>query len=1338
MVGPIGLCTCGRPLLNLLLSVLAVLSVSAVKVVATPNESTTRSNPLPKPSTYLTVNDCESEIVPKQSFTDWYKIPPDCYCPPGYTVVATSQKNDRPLCVGLRAAGPYQDGCVESGTSTDYYSLDPVALADVRQFLSSNGVTEWWISARRLVRYGGLVRRLPGKQWNVPLEKLMKKSHVLLPPVESSTPGRDCASIRMEHPDQITFQNCSVSLVLLCLYREQTLQQLHCNEQEYTTRYTALQHFCFRVTKDRKANDTVRDSYYIDSNRKQHLLLDLRNSSHDCNNVTNIISVVQQFDPRRNIHNSSSSSSSSGESLLPLAAITDSIVCVAQQHQRLQPNMTLAKADGTGPGIYLYFDKVRHKLFATIYGARWFWRAEPTDNGFVCFTNIDDERLSSRRVKKLPTTRVKWDLGKNRTMYEITMEEDGPPRLYWCEAHLVPNFAHITSESVLAQRKVNCRRYFAATVELLVEDEPATLRLKDYDSHITQLRKEFRRRPELSHIFETIKSIQVKRVEHIWTAASSGWYTVRLLLHVVMKCDKKWERQLAALEADDPNEIGMPAIHLHHYRMHQNLTRALQSMDGKTFRFIGANSTEYCLPDSLQMTQSKNVWWAARLGETVAPRNLCLVEPTGLPLIRRCRGDYLYGCAWDWDPGRRVCSRRTHPTTRLLYDYSMRELNDTVLEEMLRTAGNALAAPDSVLPADLFYISKTLANVPSVLEVRPEASRQYFCNVTNILSRMMYLNETTVVLSQAALNTTNILLDASETIVNRLAVAEDAVSLMTGVQYDCQTMQTMQVYQEANDGTVLFRTARLIVLIVDPAVANITGLALFRSRSDEEQHIEPDEDFSGYTLRYLYMNQSTESLLEESDLEIGSFVPQLVLDSLGDLHELFASNDSAEEPATAVPDEIADVPETYQPPPLRVVIAIYYNDHAFRETQNGTIARPNSKIISVTLPGYGSRMPDEIPIYTREQTQRDHPGRCGYWSFDAQPNATVYGRWSYDECRLVNVSGPVTLCGCYHLTSFSRLTMDTQMVETVGVSQKFIADQGTLALDIITAIGCSLSLVGVFGIMLTALLFPSWRVKASSKILLQLSCAIAVEMIIIFLEGPENDQNRISQIECALLGSIFHYIILVTFMWMLITAYLQFMRYVKVLGRLRPAHFILKATVVCWGGPFVLVVGFICHDYRLYLKRDILTDICYPHGHALWYGLLLPIGTIIFINLISFVFVLYNIFTIPSNLTKTADHAMTLAQLRLSVFLFFLLGLPWIFGMLTTGTEDKLFAYLFCLTAPVQGFVLFVYFVVMDPTARRLWCRKLQHCPCAARSAGKQAEGEQTTTSANTSFNTYL
>uniref|UniRef100_A0AAG5DPS3 G-protein coupled receptors family 2 profile 2 domain-containing protein n=1 Tax=Anopheles atroparvus TaxID=41427 RepID=A0AAG5DPS3_ANOAO len=1393
----------------------AVLMVLLIQLVAATSSATsmkpesarsTSLSPMATPPSALsstkslTINQCD-----QQQELVVLKSPNDCFCPPGYAslrdfspLAGGGGKKVAPLCIGLRSKGPWQDACVSSGTGTDYYDLPPEEMALVRVFLAAHGVSDFWISARRIAPRGALVRRLPGSRWNDPIAQDVKKGPLtvglpdLLAPMD---PG--CAAIGGAHFGQLVIRSCSRLLHQLCLYRESALITLYCRQGEYTTRYSSpQQRFCYSVRE--QTSDTIEQLFGGTSEFEQ--LMDTTARTRHLRDA-----LLQEFSSanRKHCH---------GELLLrdsvsqahrlgkraqnALSGITNgsaTIGCVVLQRAELW------RTDEENSSMHLYFDKGQHKLYLTVYGAWRFWREGPKDPGFRCYTNADVKLIRtvkvSHRAKFHPqrqsTHRGDQDeaddvdgnyrdgLGDERTMYELQLVDSGAPVQYWCEAHLLPDLSHLASQPVLAGRRPDGKSFFSATIELLVNhSDVKSLSLASYEQRVEEHIKRHRgRRPELRAVFTALKSCRVKRVDGTRETTDGGGHSVRLILHLVMKRVKSW-RSFPIIPELLVNEIGLPENYVQYYKMRWYLHSALVSLVDAQFHLVGVNSTELCLPNSLRVAPGGNIWWTARLGETVTPKNLCLVEDTGLPLTRRCVGDFLYGCAWEperWTNSGE-CSHLQHPITRALYEYSTRQMNRSMLSSVFQTVGDVLAMPTSLLPADLFYISKTLENmrqvlVPEkeeeaaqekeVLEAAPQLGEQYYCNITGIMNRLMYVNRTIVIRSQLALNTTNILLAAFETMINGMALANDSTVLLRGSQFNCDRdmSHAKQPYAGRlalanNDGTVMFRSQRLIVLIVDPTVANISGMALFRKDrqngdnqtiTEHDEEIDDEGDFNDLTIRYLYMNQSQESLLDESDLEIGSFLPESVLENLGPLQEAMTKADEEAEPdEESVPDSteqpvasMASIP----PPSLRIVVMIYYNDRAFRETKNGTIARPNSKIISVTIPGYGSRMPGEIPIYTR-QHDPGRASRCGYWSLDSLDDSPgEFGRWSYDECRLVNVStsGAITICGCFHLTSFSRLTMDTQMVETVGVSKKLIADKSTMALDVITVIGCALSLLGVIGILVTAILFPSWRVKASSKILLQLSCAIAVEMIIIFFEGPDIDKQGIStldEIECTLLGSVFHYIILVTFMWMLVSAYLQFMRYVKVLGWLRPSHFILKATMCCWGLPALPVVIFLILDHRLYLKQDNVSDICYPHASALYYGLLLPIGAIIFLNFISFVFVLYNIFTIPSNLTKTADHDMTLAQLRLSIFLFFLLGLPWIFGMLTTGSVDKLFAYLFCLTAPLQGFVLFIYFIVMDPIARRLWLRKLQRVPCLAR-IDKHLD-EKETTSPSTSNNTYL
>ncbi|EJY57968.1 AAEL017167-PA, partial [Aedes aegypti] len=700
-----------------------------------------------------------------------------------------------------------------------------------------------------------------------------------------------------------------------------------------------------------------------------------------------------------------------------------------------------------------------------------------------------------------------------------------------------------------------------------------------------------------------------------------------------------------------------------HYRLKNALKFIFEETSSEIYHFKGINSTEMCLPqdayDSLK-------WPAARIGQTIAPLELCLIEASGLPLTRKCAGDRTYGGVWQQNHDFYACSKTVKKHTLQLFNYTEIPVNVAEMGQVMGEIEHVMDSAADMIPADLFYISKTMNNLRSALlnngsnnvALIDNNRERCYCDIAGILNRVMYMNESVVLRSQVALNTTNILLDSTDDIINRISVVNSTVDFLRGDNLNCfdelgQQFKTDSILEKRR-GTILFKTPRLILLVVDPLIA-----------ADEDEN----------------------EIIMEENLEIAAYVPAPLLEKISMLNE-----------------HIGDENGTNQNV-LRIVISVYFNDNIFKETTNGTILRANGKIISVTIPSYSSDLPGEIPIFIRDH-DRNQTSSCGYWNFEPDDNE-VMPKWSFGGCKFAHQHEGIMLCKCSHLTPFSRLCMDIQHIESDNVLQKFIGERNIFTLDVITFIGSALSLMGVFGIFITAFLFPTWRQTAHSKILLQLSLAITFELIIIFLDGPDinyNDQS--GRIQCTLLGGSFHYIILVTFMWMLVIAYLQFLRYVKVLGRLRPSRFILKASLFSWGLPLVPVIVFTAVDYTLYHKQDNISDICYPHGVALYYGLLLPIAVIILVNMASFLLIIYYVFRVPSNLTRSSERDLTLSQVRLSVFLFFLLGLPWIFGMMITIGAGKIFSYLFCITAPLQGFILFVYFIIMNPMARKFWCSR--------------------------------
>lgn len=100
-----------------------------------------------------------------------------------------------------------------------------------------------------------------------------------------------------------------------------------------------------------------------------------------------------------------------------------------------------------------------------------------------------------------------------------------------------------------------------------------------------------------------------------------------------------------------------------------------------------------------------------------------------------------------------------------------------------------------------------------------------------------------------------------------------------------------------------------------------------------------------------------------------------------------------------------------------------------------------------------------------------------------------------------------------------------------------ISESHEKALNIITIIGCSFSLLGIFAIFLTALLSRAWREKSDSKVILNFSLAISIQMILLLLANIFQFQDSEDKIWCIIVGSFLHYSVLLVFSWMGIIAY---------------------------------------------------------------------------------------------------------------------------------------------------------------------------------------------------------
>lgn len=455
----------------------------------------------------------------------------------------------------------------------------------------------------------------------------------------------------------------------------------------------------------------------------------------------------------------------------------------------------------------------------------------------------------------------------------------------------------------------------------------------------------------------------------------------------------------------------------------------------------------------------------------------------------------------------------------------------------------------------------------------------------------------------------------------------------------------------------------LVIHITRPFLNNISGLALYGDSST----------FLNYTIVDLYANTSVMDI-ELEELEAATYVPQKLLNDL-------TLNKTEEEKAN-----------------LTVITTAFYNDSMFNEIVNNTAKFVDNKIINVIIPGYGIYLKYSLPLLLRRRTNSSNES-CGYWAYGKNINGKK-GKWSSSginfKAELSNSS--IILCAFSHLTHFALLVMNDRSMDIVETES--IAITYDKQLSIIT-IACSVvSFIGIAGIFLTAIIYRQWREKLGTKFLLQLSITIILEIILIQIAGLEN--SYYFQEVCLFVGVVLQYVVLSKFCWMLVIAFLQYLRFVKVLGRM-PSNLLLKSSLLGWCLPIapVLFTAIVFPG-----SYSLGQNFCYPRGLALYIGLLIPCILVISANILVFIIVMKSIRESKA-VRYDKSGKMARRQVYLAILLFFLLGIHWVFGIIAELLPNMwlaaIFMFLFCITCGLQGFVLFTFFVILDKDTRLLW-----------------------------------
>lgn len=605
---------------------------------------------------------------------------------------------------------------------------------------------------------------------------------------------------------------------------------------------------------------------------------------------------------------------------------------------------------------------------------------------------------------------------------------------------------------------------------------------KEFKSYLQDLYKKVKKMFDYRISIENVRVMKIESIQPRSFLTSKRY--ARILYHLSVSSDH-------AFEEDEENGLNMPSEQLKIYHMKKIIHEVLSSVNSKRFIYVSMNSTEYCLPNQLSQENGLS-WGIGKIGETAAPRELCLLN-NGLPVLRVCVGDFLYGGIWH-NMTRQECANGVSEVTRNLYDIdrslAVPDATNVTAAGVIQGIAELITKTnsDEIVPADLFYLGRvmnTIHHLHSGANVTIMSNQSDTESVFSIYNRLMHLNENTTRIS-AALNSTNILLDAFDNIINDMPmkmIAATTAPAAVDATIEQEHRQHLNVdggdnqrisnnfIVNTDDGVVATHTPKLIVYVIDPLVRNVSGIALIKddkktkskrdSRDNEADSsenntnitIRSDDDFTNYSVKLLYANQSSAALLAEENLEIAAYVPQNLLDRLDETRIL--GNDTTDREYDNNDNSTAfDANDKLNKtaPDVKVVVSIYFNDILFKEYKNVTYAKSGGKIISVSIPGYGPNLPVLLPIFVKSYNfTNDTASACGYWSFGYRPG------WSDDGCEYGGRSGndedPIIMCACSHLTHFSYLILGTYVHTVRTEGEVTMVEMHQDALDMITLLG---------------------------------------------------------------------------------------------------------------------------------------------------------------------------------------------------------------------------------------------------------------------------------------------
>ncbi|XP_055501425.1 adhesion G-protein coupled receptor G7-like [Leucoraja erinacea] len=232
--------------------------------------------------------------------------------------------------------------------------------------------------------------------------------------------------------------------------------------------------------------------------------------------------------------------------------------------------------------------------------------------------------------------------------------------------------------------------------------------------------------------------------------------------------------------------------------------------------------------------------------------------------------------------------------------------------------------------------------------------------------------------------------------------------------------------------------------------------------------------------------------------------------------------------------------------------------------------------------------------------------------------------WSTNGCTANNTDKSYFTCNCNHLTNFAVL-----------MSVKSSTMQH---LDIISYIGCTLSILALLATIIAPILMRDYRRSVTGKLQINLSIAL-LGVYIVFLSGSidtawaeakaqksneKRNEGKQPSNFCTAATWFLHFFLLASFAWMCVQGIALYSSYKRLIQHMESSYFTRVATGVAWGVPALIAIITIAATYPNKYRQDKICWLHVPTGNSnyfsgenvLLWAFLLPISVILLLNMV--------------------------------------------------------------------------------------------------------------------------